>query len=472
MNVRWRSGSLAALALTCQFTCFPQLREINQAWEKDVSLKHATITYCVADANTGEPIADYHADRFVVPASTLKLFTTASVWGVLGNKFRFETRICYSGKIENGILKGDIYIVGSGDPSLSSSRFRENTFLEKAVGAVKSAGISAIQGHVIADASAFTRKIPDHWIWADISNYFGVVPCALNYRDNKFSMFLKTGKNGSPAAVVALKPEYRTNRYRISSEVTAGGRDDQAYVYGDPFGYDRTVRGTLPAMQERFEIEAALPDPALLCAEELSSALEKSGVPNQGAGANYNKQPDLKIKTLYTQLSPTLNQLINITNRYSDNLYCESLLLKAGNGDAGEGLRICAQYWKDKGLHTDEVIQVDGCGLSRANVVTARFMCSLLHVIKKDSALFRVIDGSLPVAGSAGGLSALGKGTFIANNLRAKTGYIERVRSYCGYVTTRKGRLLAFSLFFNNYSCTPTEARHHMEKLMVTLAEL
>ena len=114
----------------------------------------------------------------------------------------------------------------------------------------------------------------------------------------------------------------------------------------------------------------------------------------------------------------------------------------------------------------------DGCGLSRFNVINTKQLSQILRVITKDSSLYKRFSNSLPIAGKSGSLGRLCKGTLAENNLRAKSGYMTRVRSYAGYVTNKKGRLLSFAIIVNNYDCTPTVMKDKMEKLMIALAEL
>ena len=114
----------------------------------------------------------------------------------------------------------------------------------------------------------------------------------------------------------------------------------------------------------------------------------------------------------------------------------------------------------------------DGSGLSRANTCTTRLQCQALHQISGDSVQFRVFVNSLPAAGRQGSMSNIGKGTFLEANLRAKTGYIQRVRAYCGYLKSRKGDSLIFSVIFNHYNCSPAEARKKIERFLLAIAEL
>ena len=160
----------------------------------------------------------------------------------------------------------------------------------------------------------------------------------------------------------------------------------------------------------------------------------------------------------------------------SNNLFAETLLKtiawkKTRSGDDQTGIDIVINYWKEKGIDLKGCSMSDGCGLSRFNCITTRQMTEILRTITLDSVLYSRFYASLPIAGKSGSLGKLCKGTFAENNLRAKSGYMTRVRSYAGYVTTRKGRNVSFAVIVNNYDCTPGQMKDKLEKLMIAIAE-
>jgi len=219
----------------------------------------------------------------------------------------------------------------------------------------------------------------------------------------------------------------------------------------------------------------ALPDPALLCAEHLVKALQQVGIrcDSNAVVSNYHKN-DIQVNKLliYTHHSPPLSKMVYYTNQNSNNQYCESILYTLGNGSAEKGLLKVKTYWQQQGLDTSEIYMEDASGLGRINAITANFQAKALYTIAKNKNIYTAFNASLPLAGKQGSMSNLGKGSFIENNLRAKTGYMKRARSYCGYVQTKSGKELAFSLIFNNYTCSASEAKKQMEKFLIALAEL
>ncbi|MBK9283907.1 MAG: D-alanyl-D-alanine carboxypeptidase/D-alanyl-D-alanine-endopeptidase [Sphingobacteriaceae bacterium] len=469
-----------SLNLISHVHSFCQIDKVLNDWNSDASLKHASIGYCVLNTADESVVAEHNAHQFLIPASTLKVITTGAALGILGNNYKFTTKIYHTGNFDQktGVIHGDLIIYGHGDPSLQSEYFTKDTtqITDKWAKILVDKGVKEVKGKIIGDATYFDRSIPSNWIWADISNYFGVVPCALSYADNKFKIIYCTKESGCKADVVKTIPAYLNNTVTINSNVIAKGNDDEAYVQGDPFSFIKEVNGKIPPKKANYDVEAALPDPALLCAEMLFTSLTRSGIKcdiHKIESVYKNNDTIIpKRALLHTHFSPSLDKLIFFTNLRSNNHYCETLLRAIGKGSLSNGLDLVKKYWKDKGLNTDELFMTDGSGLSRADNITTHFQAAALTKIKKDSVNYKYFINSLPVAGKSGSMHSLGKGNFIENNMKAKTGYINRARGYCGYVTSKSGKELAFSVLFNNYNCTAKEAKLKLEKFLIALAEL
>ncbi len=456
-----------------------QISTVIEGWKADKDLKSATLSFCVIDTKTGEVIAELNSHQYVIPASTQKVITTGAALGTLGAGYRYSTKIYHTGTFskETGIINGDIIIYGTGDPTLQSENFTKDTnqVTDKWAQVLKEKGVKEIKGKIIGDASFFDRSIPGNWIWADINNYFGVAPCGLSYNDNKFKIIYTSKEAGSKATVEKTIPAYCNGTICINSNVIAKGTEDDAFVFGDPFSYTKEVAGKIPPNKSNFEVEAALPDPALLCAEKFSNSLAKVGIKYNAKAIESNyKRPDSTItkQLLHSHWSPSLDRIIFFTNLKSNNHYCETILRSVGRGSMYLGIDAVKAYWQKKGLDVNELFMVDGSGLSRANTVTTNFQASLLNKIYNDSSLYKIFNASLPVAGKSGSMSNIGKGKLIENNMRAKTGYINRARGYCGYVRSKSGKDLAFSVLFNNYNCSAKDAKVKIEKFLVELGEL
>lgn len=456
-----------------------QLNLVTESWKTDKDLKSAAIGYCVLDAKTSEIISEYNSHQYLIPASTLKVVTTAAALGILGPGYRFETRLCHTGTFDKatGIINGDLIIYGHGDPTLQSENFFKDTvqITDRWANVLKAKGVKEIKGKIIGDASYFDRNIPGNWIWADISNYFGVAPNALSYNDNKFKMIYCSKQAGCKADIIRTTPSYLNSTITINSDVIAKGTEDNAYVYGDPFSFIKEVSGKIPPNKKNFEVEAALPDPALLCAEMLYTSMNKIGIKCNAKliESRYIKADSTAARsTIYSYYSPPLEKIVYFTNLKSNNHYCETILRAMGKGSMYLGINAVKKYWEKQGLDVSELFMVDGSGLSRANTITTHFQALLLSKIYRDSTFYKPFNNSLPVAGKSGSMRNIGKGKPIENNMRAKTGYINRARGYCGYVKGKSGKEMAFSVLFNNYNCTAGEAKVKIEKLLAELGEL
>jgi serine-type D-Ala-D-Ala carboxypeptidase/endopeptidase (penicillin-binding protein 4) len=467
--------------------------------KKDPDLKHASWSVYVMDTKKDTALAEYNSHLSLIPASTLKITTTGAALSILGSDFVFQTKIQYDGVFDSvsGTIKGNLYILGGGDPTLESEFFKDKkdslTTLEKWALILKAKGIKKIDGAIIGDASIFEDNMtPGQWIWSDMGNYFGAGACGLTYHDNKYTAFFKSGAAGTNTLITKLEPAI--DGLNIINHVTAGGSDDNAFIYGSSYSYYRTAQGTIPANKSNYEVDGSVPDPALFCARSFERALKNIDIVitqktttiraekddnaiNEKAAATKKLEYDpLKRKTLYTHYSPTLEKIVYWTNLKSNNLYAEHLLkyicyTKTGFGSENKGTEIITEFWKNKGVDVNGFFMNDGCGLARANVITTKTEAQILQLLSKDKN-YNAFYNSLPVAGRSGSLAGLCEGTCAENNMHAKSGYITRARGYAGYVKNKKGEMLCFSLIANNYECSPTEMKNKLEKILVAIAEM
>lgn len=472
------------------FSYSQSISKLNIEIEKlktDEALKHAVWSICVMPVKKDTILAEYNSNISLVPASTLKIVTTGAALSMLGGDFKFETKLQYDGVFDTltGIIKGNLYIIGGGDPTLESEYFKDKkdslSTTDKWAELLKKKGIKKIEGAIIGDAGIFDdNMIPAQWIWADIGNYFGAGASGLSYHDNKYTLYLKSGVVGSKSLITKTKPDI--NGLQMVNNVSSGGNDDNAFIYGAPYSYYREIQGTIPANKNNYEVEGSIPDPALYCAQSLESSLKKIGIKitKKATTTRVLKEADEYLfsnkTTLYKHYSPTLNEIIYWTNFKSNNLYAEHLLKyiaykKDGIGRENEGTEIITAFWKNKGVDVNGFFMNDGCGLSRSNVITTKTEAQILRLMAKDKN-FKAYYKSFPIAGKIGPLDNFCEGTSAKDNLCAKSGYITRARGYAGYVKNKKGEMLCFSLLANNYECTPPEMKKKLEKLMIAIAEM
>ena len=499
--------------ILCCSLCFAQnavrLKAEIERMKADTDLSHASWGICVLDAKKDTIITEYNSSISLLPASTEKIITTASALAILGWNFQYTTTLEYDGRFDSitGIIHGNLYIKGSGDPTLDSETFKKKSdtvpLTDQWAEVLKKKGIKKIQGGVIADATIFEDEtIPYGWAWADMGNYYGAGTTGLNFKDNKFSLYFQSGKkNGDTAVITKISPP--VHQMKVLNFVRSKGYSDNAYIYGSPYSLVRYVKGTIPLNKKDYEVEGSMPDPPLFCAQSLDSSLRKAGIsigkkstvlknmfpPTEEFITTDDSVPaavpqtiiekDVKLQRIpvYTQTSHTLDKIVYQTNIQSNNLYAETLLKtiawkKTKYGDDMTGIDIVTNFWKEKGVPLKGFYMADGCGLSRFNAVSTKQLSEILRTVSLDSAWFNKFYNSLPIAGKSGSLGKLCKRTLAENNIHAKSGYMTRVRSYAGYCTSKKGNLMTFAIIVNNYDCTAAQMKDKLEKLMIAIAEI
>ncbi len=291
-------------------------------------LKSTIIGISVKDADSKKIIFEKNSHLQLVPASTFKLLTTWVTLEKLGKDYRFKTEVYYSGNIKDSILYGNLIIKGYGDPTIES-RFFNTSALQKIVKSIKSKNIHKIEGKLLILNNYFQPNWCGHWLYEDVNNYYAAVPYPVNIYDNQFHLYLTTKEEGKYAAVVNIHPQYEFQPKIIvnANEVIAKEGGDNAYIYGDPLGYEKRITGSIPPFQKEYSIEGALPDPARIFADELMKMLNAENVIiSAGHYGILNEKESLDMTgatLLYTQYSPPLSEIIYLTNLYSINLFAE-----------------------------------------------------------------------------------------------------------------------------------------------------
>ena len=442
------------------------------------SLKNASIGFYAYNLSDNQTIINHNGNLALVPASSLKLITTATTLEVLGENHRFTTSVSYSGEIKNGVLNGNIIIKGGGDPALGSHRYRSyyGDFMKNWANEIKKLGIDSINGKVISDASIFDNEVPPTWIWQDLGNYFGAGANGLSIYENFYTLALSSKNETQKTSISKINP-YIPFLSVENNVLGTSTNKDLSFIYGGPFQYNRYISGEIPNNRSEFKVKGSIPDPAYLCAYELDSVLKTIGIKvtfkpstKRLLQDSFNENSTVIITT--TQ-SPTLASLIQQTNLYSINLYAEHLLNHIGltiknEGSSAAGAEALVNFWKEKGIDTDGMYIYDGSGLSRFNTITTKQLVAILSEMNK-SQHKEVFYNSLAIAGKSGTLSSIAKGTAAEGKINGKSGYMTNVRSYSGYVTTNSNKKIAFAIIVNNYNCSAYEMKKMLEKIMVSL---
>lgn len=465
---------------------------LQQAIEELVGyepMKYGSLSLSVLDVETGRVIASHNPNMSLVPASTMKAVTTATALGILGHSFTYKTYLEYDGNVKNGVLNGNIYITGNGDPTLGSNQFDATpnlaNVMTKFTTSIQNSGIKKVNGQVIGDASYFETAMPaPDWQWNDIGNYYGAGASGLNIHENLYYLsFQQTKQLGSTPSVVEVKPKMPYLVFNNELKSDKKGTGDNAYIFGAPYSYTRYIRGTIPVGNRKFTIKGAIPDPPQYAAYSLIQKLEASGISTKKIAKNIfeyrreGKDKRLRRTRLTTLTSPPLSQIAQRTNEKSVNLYAESLLKmmgkrKKGEGSTAKGVEAVKEFWTQRGMDMEGFFMEDGSGLSPRNGVTSYQLTQIMRKTAKDKGIFKHFYDSLPIGGRTGTARYMFKKSKAAGNIRLKSGSMRRVRAYTGYATTQSGKLVAFTIIANNFMGESRFIRQKMEKIMAALVYL
>lgn len=437
-------------------------------------LRKANISITVKDLNTGKIVESYRPECATVPASTLKLVTTATALELLGPEFRFSTTLETDGLITaDSTLNGNLYIHGSGDPTLGSAMQGDTAFLTNWKSGILKAGIKRINGSIVADATRFdTQGINPKWLWEDMGNYYGAGAYGISYKDNLFTLELRSGKAGSTPEIVKMIPEIPDFKFENNLKSSAIGFDS-AYFYGAPFSNFRMIYGEIPANRPSFKVKGDIPRPGLLLARDFTAKLQSAGIQVSGIPTDVLTGNNSR-SIIYTHFSPPLREIIREINVQSNNHYAEHVfrylsLVNDTVATSRGSVSVIRKLWASKSLPVDELFMYDGSGLSPVNAVSSGFMAGLLEYMDK-SPNKEVFKASLPVAGTTGTLKSFLKNTPLQGKVRAKSGSIHRVKCYAGYINT-KGKNYAFSIMVNNPNGTLSETTKKMEEFLLYITK-
>ena len=449
-------------------------------------MRGASFSLIVKDVQDGKTVCSYDTDRLQSPASVLKTVATATALEILGEDYRYPTTLEYDGTLENGTLKGNLYIKVSGDPSLGSSYFApdQNKFLSAWIAALQKAGIRRITGSIISDESIFdTEGASVKWLREDMGNYYAPGSYGLSVFDNMYKLSLQTGAVGSRPVLKGTEPNIPFIRFKNYLK-TASVSSDSAYIIGAPLDDVRYLYGVLPANREAYVLKGDIPDPALYLAHYLTDRLRQKGIQVDGAPSCYrieaeeNRWNKKERKEIVTTYSPTLREIASVCNHVSHNLYADALLKTIGMqykprkneviSSFGRGVQVVKEYWEKKGLDVFSLRMNDGSGLAPADKVSAGFMGELLAYMATESAVSEAFIASLPQAGIEGSVRNFLKGSKLQGKARLKSGGITGVRSYAGYIT-KDGKTYAVAVFSNNCSCPMSRMTRALEKLLLQL---
>ena len=456
-------------------TALEQLRrEITQATHT-AGVQRGVWGIVVHSLDRNERLFEMQPGTLLVPASVAKLAAVATAAEAVGWNYQFETTLRVTGPIQDGVLAGDLLIVGSGDPSIGG---RAGEDLSGWLAAVQAAGIRRIDGRIIGDDDAIEEPRPQlAWAWDDLGYPTGALFGALNYGENRMTVTVMPGT--APGAATDLGVEPKGMPRLLTSIVVTGapGSSQQIWPEQRPGELFLTIAGSIPAGSPPARLNVTVGNPTFWFASVLRNQLQAQGVEVTGGAWDIDDVGTLpnrdRAAVIFTHRSKPLREIIQPLLKESINLYAESVMrLNATPGrvltnDAaleGFGKRLAA--W---GVPAAAQQQVDGSGLSRRDTMSPETVLTVLQHMHDPSGSSPFV-AALPLAGVDGTLSERMKSTPAAGNVRAKTGTMSNIRSLAGYVRTRDGETLAFVAIVNNFEGAGTSANQALDGIAVALA--
>ncbi len=433
-----------------------------------------------------DPLVTLNGERSFMPASNMKLYTTAAALVLLGREFRYKTGIYSRGEINReGVLHGDIIIQGSGDPSISG-RYRRGIETEKIIGewvdAVVAKGIRIVEGNVIGDDDYFADgEIEGTWENDDLQYWYTAPSSALSINDGCFSFIVHPGKEIGGKAHIEISPQ--TEYVWITNDViTTGPKAHTRIDLWRPADKNQVrIFGQIPLNRSAYRDKGSVYNGTLFSATLVKEALERRDVEVKGKTLDidtFSQEEKTNIRqgweAIHIHTSPPLSDLIRIVNKPSQNFYADMLLKTLGRRFRGEGsfekgTEVVKDFLRLAGVGDVENFRMrDGSGLSRWNLVQPRQTLRLLEYMAMD-AYSHLFYNSLPVAGTDGTLKWRMKMPPAKGNIHAKTGFISYARSLSGYVDDRNGNRWVFCLMCNHYTVSVSRVDYIIDDVCTLL---
>ncbi len=430
-------------------------------------------------------LAQKNADMYFTPASNTKLYTTALALLRLGPDYRFQTTVETSSVAVDGEIRGDVRVVGTGDPTMSWRRYpyeRGETneiplsAIEDLANQIAAKGIRRITGSIIGDDTRWPwEPYPAGWALDDSIWSYGAPVSALTINENTIQLRIRAAESEGQPAILSLVPalEYYWIDNRILTQ--AGRRQIDAERNG------RLVRltGHLPVGSAERTENLAIDDPAFFVAHALTEELTRRGIAIAGTPEVRHRLPGETYSPatgpieLARRQSRPLSEIAQVVNKVSQNLMAEILLRAVGSdigeeGSAKQGIAELELLLSSIGVDHEDYDFRDGSGLSRLNLTTPATTIELLKHMY-DSPLRDVWVASLPVGGLDGTLETRFEGKKRGNVVQAKTGTLTHVNALSGYIRSRTFGMVAFSIMVNGAN-TSAAIRTAIDKICLEIA--
>ena len=467
------------------------IKEIDEHLNVD-AFKNAIWAVKIVNLHSGETLYERNQELSLMPASNAKLYTSAAVLDILGPSFRYETSVYSDGPIERGILNGNLFIRGTGDPSIGGRYNKEKDpkqVLRKLANDLKQAGIRVVEGNIIGDDDSFDdTPLGVGWSWDDEPYYYSAEISALTFYDNSIQVVLKGQRRGMPTHLSWSPQNAYVTVNNKSLTVSPDSSKDNEFS---------RVRNT-NIIDVLSEIPVGIVDtsyitvsnPTLYFGHIFRDVLVEEGIAVRGTVLDIDElatQPRYEMRRfrkLTTHASPPLEELVETLNKESQNLYAELFIRTLGvhhpvdnpdidPGTTEMGLNAAMATFARAQIDTSRIKLVDGSGLSRMNLVTANMTANLLKYMWDHpySTVRQAFYNSLPIGGVDGTLEDRFQRGSGFRNVRAKTGTLTGASSLSGYVFSKAETPYLFVLMCNNYTVKTSEVRKTQDKIINLLSE-
>lgn len=415
----------------------------------------------VKSLDTGRMLYGRNPHTLLMPASNMKILTLSAAAETLGWDYRFKTLLETAAPIEHGVLEGDLIVRGGGDPSINARGGRAAAVFNDWAIALQGAGINSIDGAIIGDDNAFDDAwLGAGWAWDYLQYGYAAPIGALEYNEDNARLTVRPGTRVGDPVFLDLSHGSGLRLLNRGTTIGAGGPntiDFERHINDNTL----EITGSLALDAEPLERDVAVVNPTVYFAQALKNALVAHGISVQGEALDaddlFNVPPPSARRVLVESESPPLRDIATTMMKVSQNLYAETLFKALATGSGGLGTaqggrtveRTVLGSW---GIPDTTYVQLDGSGLSRYDYVTADLIVTILEHMFRDPAQHDAFLATLPIAGQDGTMASRLKHTRAEGNALAKTGSISNVRTVSGYVKTRDGETLAFSILANNFT--------------------
>ncbi len=446
-------------------------------------LRGAGVAVSVVDSQ-GKALVRYNDAQRLVPASNMKLITTGTALHSLGADYTFKTAIGYTGTIQDGTLKGDVYIMGGGDPTLGAQEKDYGRLpFSQWQGILLKAGIKNIDGRIIGDSRLWEGYLEfGDWTYEDVGTYYGTGSAALCFYKNAIDLQVAAAGPGEPVKAVQAYPETPWMHNANTAFTGPEGTGNSLYLYTTDLAPYAELRGTFAVDRAPKTEHFANKFGALTCAYYFCRHLQSQGVTVTGGAADIDRsgrirtmdfvprEPAGEPEVIGHTTSAPLKDIVRKTNLDSDNFYAEAMYRTMAEETSGiavyDSARVaeCAVLRK-LGLDPGLVSIVDGSGLSRRNGLSASFLTKYLYTMTSSPAFPAFLE-SLPMPGE-GTLDVLFRDKPQMRSYRLKSGSMEGVLCYSGYILDDGGTPLAsVSVLVNGATAKMAQVRKAIEAIL------